>query len=226
MERAGLSRVDSAAGRILNRWSRAAPSQLGTWQSVKYVLESLLQVNYSIPENLKWFSLLGFKRRHPLYVSTNTSTDVISPQPNPEIPSCFEPAQEHSSGLPLILLLTASFFLLPLLYYALKRWTATAILESIARRVRVKHQANKHDSDKRNQWYHNKGWHEPKHGRSAQELVCRVYTGATTAQRTRTSAEQDNWQKKSRIQRKNTTFNKTFEFDPVAGKKKPQNFYV
>lgn len=43
----------SAAGRISNRWSRAAPSQRGTWQRVKYALESLLQVNYSINENPK-----------------------------------------------------------------------------------------------------------------------------------------------------------------------------
>lgn len=82
-----------------------------------------------------------------------TSTDVFfqSPQPNPEIPSCFQPpAEEQSSCLPLILLLTATFFPHPSFFSALKRWPATAILGSIASGVRVKHQANKHDLDKRN----------------------------------------------------------------------------
>lgn len=44
-----------------------------------------------------------------------------------------------------------NFFSPILLFFsALKRWPATAILESIASGVRVKHQANKHDLDKRN----------------------------------------------------------------------------
>lgn len=43
------------------------------------------------------------------------------------------------------------FFPHPSFFFpALKRWPATAILESVASGVRVKHRANKHDLDKRN----------------------------------------------------------------------------